>query len=62
MNEYSLARSSLEEARTYARQLEEVNAIGRELSAMLELDPLLHRILRAAIELTGPEKPTRLQV
>ena len=56
MNEYSLARSSLEEARTYARQLEEVNAIGRELSAMLELDPLLHRILRAAIELTHSEE------
>ena len=56
MDDSAPERSALEEARTYARQLEEVNAIGRELSAMLELDPLLRRILRAAIELTHTEE------
>jgi len=49
-------RTLLEEARIYARQLEQVNAIGRELSSMLELEPLLQRILRAALELTNTEE------
>jgi sigma-B regulation protein RsbU (phosphoserine phosphatase) len=45
-----------EETKTYAQHLQKMNAIGKELLTSLKLDPLLHRILRAAMELTNSDE------